>query len=211
MYARHTFLRLNHDAAPINVCGSQAALRSWLAETPIAIVRSFRDGEDREAVPVGSALPAARDRARIGYSVAAGAIAEVIGRCPLSETLQVAPETWREKLQCLVDGMTAAGLVPLTYGSLAWQFVTGLPYIRETSDIDVAVKLSNRADLKAALSVLRAADEMRGPRIDGELIWDDEAAVNWRECDGVGAELLVKGPDGAALCARERMMERLAD
>ena len=99
-----------------------------------------RDDEDRTAVPVGSALPAARDRARIGYSVAAGSIAEVIGRCPLSETLRAAPEAWREKLQCLVDGMTTAGLIPMSYGSLAWQFVTGLPYLRDTSDIDVAVK-----------------------------------------------------------------------
>lgn len=99
----------------------------------------------------------------------------------------------------------------MSYGSLAWQFVTGLPYLRDTSDIDVAVKIASRTDLEGALTVLRAADEMKGPKIDGELIWADESAVNWRECDAGGAELLVKNPDGAALIARERMMERLAE
>ena len=66
------------------------------------------------------------------------------------------------------------------YGSHGWQLLSGLDHVRAGSDIDLWLSVSDEAQADAAATCLQSvSDEL--PRLDGELMFDDGAAVAWRE------------------------------
>jgi phosphoribosyl-dephospho-CoA transferase len=85
------------------------------------------------------------------------------------------------------------------FGSLAWRALTSLDYVTDRSDLDLLLQVHCDTDLlglAAGVAGLEAAAPMR---LDGELIRDDGAAVNWRELHAGAPELLVKTIGGFAL------------
>ena len=95
------------------------------------------------------------------------------------------------------------------YGSYGWQFLTGMPYVRAGSDLDLSV---HAPDLHAALRALdwlsqtvalgEAGYGGRSPsarlplRVDGEIVFPQGQALAWRELQqlrqGAVAQALVK-------------------
>ena len=67
--------------------------------------------------------------------------------------------------------------------------------------IAIRISIASTADLAA----IEAAAPMR---LDGELVRDDGAAVNWREFHAGAREILVKTIDGVALLDREPLPAR---
>ena len=106
--------------------------------------------------------------------------------------------SWR----ALCDGLAGLGLQPRVFGSHAWQHLTGLAYLRPSSDLDLLLPVDAALQADAAAAWLEAAD-FAGPRLDGELVFADGSAVAWREwlnwrarrC----AQILVKRLDALAL------------
>lgn len=88
------------------------------------------------------------------------------------------------------------------YGSHGWQQLTGMDYVHARSDIDLLLDVSTAAQADQASALLLAAD--LGPlRIDGELAFEEGAAVAWREWprfrSGQANRILVKRLAGATL------------
>jgi phosphoribosyl-dephospho-CoA transferase len=95
------------------------------------------------------------------------------------------------------------------YGSYGWQFLTGMPYVRAGSDLDLSV---HAPDLHAALQALdwlaqtvalgevgsggRAPSARLPLRVDGEIVFPQGQALAWRELQqlrqGAVAQALVK-------------------
>ncbi|MBN3801409.1 malonate decarboxylase holo-[acyl-carrier-protein] synthase, partial [Burkholderia sp. Ac-20392] len=75
---------------------------------------------------------------------------------------------------------------------LAWQALTGEPYLSASSDLDLAFPLSAAVSLAALLDGLAEIDARAPMRIDGELLRDDGAGVNWRELHARQPEVAVK-------------------
>jgi len=65
------------------------------------------------------------------------------------------------------------------YGSFGWETLTGMSYVRPSSDLDLRVAVPDRA---TAAAVARALNALRLPiRVDGELAFPDGSAIAWRE------------------------------
>ena len=106
--------------------------------------------------------------------------------------LQAAP-AWH----ALRHGLDRLGCSARVYGSHGWQALTGLPYLHPTSDLDLLLPVADADAADAVVRCLAQADaDGAAPRLDGELVFPDGAAVSWREWRawraGAAAGVLVK-------------------
>ncbi len=110
--------------------------------------------------------------------------------------------TTRAALRKLDTQLRAAGAIARVYGSHGWQHFTGLDHVRRGSDLDVWVAVSDVGRADAVAAALQGFC-CTGLRLDGELVFDDDTAVAWREWHAWRARraraLLVKRLAGAAL------------
>lgn len=172
-----------------------AEVADWCrAGRPLVIARGRPEDRAGE-LRLGLATP---DKRRIGLHVAAEAVADRLDPLPLAEAVESAPQAWRAMLAELVRRAQVLGVRPAVYGSLAWQQRTGLAYVRPDSDIDLLFAPRDRRQLEGLLDLLAAMGE-GSPRLDGEILLPDGAAVAWRELAGRPDRLLVKGPAEVSL------------
>ena len=108
----------------------------------------------------------------------------------------VAP--WR----ALVAALVASDCAARVYGGHGWQALTRLAYVHAQSDLDLLLPVSSTAHAEEVARTLESA-AWNGPRLDGELLFPDGAAVAWREWrdhrQGRVAQVLVKRLRGVAL------------
>ncbi|HEX3350607.1 MAG TPA: malonate decarboxylase holo-[acyl-carrier-protein] synthase [Acetobacteraceae bacterium] len=184
------------------------ALRSDLAEEPLVagwaqaryplVVRRPGCGDAAGTVPLGLPLPPAHGKRRIAVTLEPEEIVHAGPPPLLAEAATVAPPGWRDGIDRLLH------LDPLTrtFGSLAWQHLTGLPYLSEGSDLDLLWRLPSEADVGALLAGIAAIARETPMRIDGEVV-GAAGGVQWRELQGDDAgAILVKGSRDV------RMMQR---
>lgn len=68
------------------------------------------------------------------------------------------------------------------YGGYGWQALSGLVYLRPTSDLDLLWPVRDAKHADHIVQTLAAYTPSEpAPRIDGELLFPDHTAVNWRE------------------------------
>ncbi len=193
--------------------GAMLAARPELASAPLLVDWARRgwplvarrpDGEV-EAVPhadlvlLGLPLPPAQGRARLALRLPASALVDRRPPPLLSAARAAAPPTWSATIDALVH------LDPEVrcFGSLAWQHLTGLPYLSETSDLDLLWSVCTRAEADARADALALVEAQASMRLDGELVASDGVAVQWREWRSPAPELLTKSMAGARLATRE--------
>ncbi|PCE27245.1 malonate decarboxylase holo-[acyl-carrier-protein] synthase, partial [Burkholderia ubonensis] len=132
-------------------------------------------------------------------SVGADALASVGAPPAFAAVLGAAPAAWRQPLLDL-DGLGArCGVQGRVFGSLAWQALTGEPYLTGASDLDVFFPLPGIAHAATLLDGLAAIDAHAPMHVDGELLRDDGAGVNWRELHAGLPDVAIKTADGVAL------------
>jgi phosphoribosyl-dephospho-CoA transferase len=177
-----------------------AALRDWAADGRPAIVRRALC-DDGDAVALGVPLPPALGKRRVALRCSPDAILHTAPPPLLREAAAAAPREWQVTIAALLLSDPAIRC----FGSLAWQHLTGLAYLAETSDIDLilACVTAAEADARAAQLAVIAADAPM--RIDAELVAPDGAAVQWREWRSDASELLVKSSGAARLVHRAAM------
>jgi phosphoribosyl-dephospho-CoA transferase len=165
-----------------------AAVRDWIRRgRPFVIAR--RDGASVACVRLGLALPGRAPRVRIALTAAAADIERFAPALPLAEALAAAPVAWRSRMLAVAALAARCGATPRVYGSLAFEFASGEPYVDADSDLDLLFEVDDDAAVGELLAGLR---ELRdGPRIDGELRFAGGWAVAWRELD------LARRPGGA--------------
>ncbi len=85
----------------------------------------------------------------------------------------------------MVDALIAcpeiAAAEARVYGSTAIEVVTREPCIGPRSDLDLLLAPSTWAQALSVAAALTALDARAGPRLDGEIVSPDGAAVAWRE------------------------------
>lgn len=176
-------------------------LRAWAEHRWPLVVRRATHEIAADVVPLGIPLPPSQGKLRVMLEAPASAVIAVRPPPTLRDCVAVAPEAWRPTIAAIV----AATPDPRCYGSLAWQFLTGMPYLTERSDLDVlwAVADGTEADRVAASIATIQADSVL--RIDGELVSPAHRAVQWREWLSGADQLLVKASDRTALVPRARL------
>ncbi len=87
---------------------------------------------------------------------------------------------------------TASGLTLQTFGSYAWQYHTGLPYLTRHSDIDLLVPIDRRENwIKFRESMAEMSGKSR--RTDLEIVLNGDASFIWSEFEAPGPRMLFKG------------------
>lgn len=209
---RHAFCRLRPGAVPIALCdGDDAeAVYAWLATGRPAIRRRRQQGESATGVPLGIALPTEQGRRRLGLRASEADVTRCEPPPRLADAAATAPAAWQGALAGIAVDAAREELDVRVYGSLAWQHLTGERYLRAASDLDLAVWIGDAAGLDRTLALFDAWDGAGRMRLDGEVIFPGEAAVNWRELRAGEERVLVKRPDATALEPRAALLTELA-
>ena len=218
--ARHDLVWLNArgwDGVQATTIAQPVAVRDALArwrdaDWPLVVRRRSPDEPApdslREAIPVGLALPPHPQtgvKPRIGVMVERADIRRHELPTPLSTVLAAAPPQWRAGLLALHLESTEPPLPLRVFGSLAWQAITGMPYLRGTSDIDLLAAPRTQRELALAMDLLHRHGG--GLPLDGEIVFPSGAAVAWKEWRNVfaaddstgAARVMVKTHDSVAL------------
>lgn len=180
-----------------------ACLQHWADHGWPLVVTMQSCAQRQPADPVALGLPAPPGwpRRRLSLRVTPAQILW-FDECPtLDQALRQLPRRARPPLRALHGALSAHGLRARVYGSLGWQQLTGQPYLRPGSDVDLWLAVDDAAHADIAAGLLQACPSRL--RLDGELHFPNGDAVAWREwaawragqCRGI----LVKRLHGAHL------------
>ncbi len=177
---RHDLVWLRASAAvDLTACSAAAAadVEAWRkAGRPLVSARS--DGLSADRLRLGLTLPGTGERRRVSLTAARADVERSTPPPPLASLLDALPAAHRPSLHAFAERCTALGITPRVYGSLLWQSLSGIPCLRDDSDLDLLFDLEDPAPLPALLALLRHADGAL--RLDGEIRCRAHA-VAWRE------------------------------
>lgn len=195
MSARHDLVWLTRSgwgAALEQAPQHDAVLRDWFEHDWPLVVRRQEPGAGDAVLSLGMPLPLAEGvRQRVALVVQLAQIARQTPPLTIADALACAPSTWLAPLLALQRDFT--GLDLRVYGSLAMESITGLPYLRPESDIDLLLRPATRAELHAGAALL--AQHAQLLPLDGEIVFPNGDAVSWKEWSAArrdGARVLVK-------------------
>ncbi|WP_440534232.1 malonate decarboxylase holo-[acyl-carrier-protein] synthase [Variovorax sp. YR566] len=182
----------------------KACIAHWAERgLPLVVTRQHELATaQEETVSLGLPAPTHWGRRRLGLQVPRSAIL-CFGEFPRAhEVLHLLPRDARAAWHRLATAFEMERVQVRAYGSYGWQQLTGLRYAHPGSDLDlwIAVDDARHADFVAACLQAQAPGRLR---LDGELVFRDGSAVNWREWSawraGHSRSVLVKHVCGARL------------
>jgi phosphoribosyl-dephospho-CoA transferase len=187
-----------------------AALDGWIERgRPAVACRTERAAPG--VLALGVALPPDAPVRRAALLVHARAVARTSPPLALAEALPSAPARWRDALAGLDRSARAAGLTLHVYGSLAWEHLSGAPYLTAASDVDLLARVEDAAGLRRAVRLLASRADDAAPRLDGEILLPGDRGVAWRELAARPQRVLVKSADGVALVRTRDALGPLAE
>ncbi|APO49888.1 malonate decarboxylase holo-[acyl-carrier-protein] synthase [Bradyrhizobium diazoefficiens] len=177
---------------------SEPIIDGWARADRPLIVRRPACSDAAGMIPLGLPLPPSHGKRRIAFALAPGDIIAWAPPPSLADAAAAAPARWRETIGLLLQ------LLPetRTFGSLAWQHLTGLPYLSDSSDLDLLWPLSSARQADTLPSDIGRIANRAPMRLDGEIV-GRAGGVQWRELIGADDdEVLVKGPAGVISTTR---------
>ena len=167
----------------------QDLLRYWQSFQFPWVVAHQRPGVRPGEVCLGLPAPQHWGRRRLGAQVTLDGIARQ-GQFPLLGEV-AGSQLWGIPAASWLARGAGLGMDVRVYGSYGWQYMTGMPYVRGASDLDLSVHLSVLAGAMRALDWLQqvaqapdaghAASYRLPLRVDGEIVFPHGQAVAWRE------------------------------
>jgi len=185
-WQRHELLRIEAGfwSSMLELRPAAAAepfLAAWANNGWPLIVRRRMAGDNPDRVPVGVPLPPAAGKMRIALTVPEQAVLQRSPPPSLPAVFLAADPAWGPTIHALVALGARHSVSPAAFGSLLWQYLTGLPYLSPRSDVDVLWPIRADCEIGALVAGIAAAELGAPVRIDGEVVFPDGEAVNWRE------------------------------
>jgi phosphoribosyl-dephospho-CoA transferase len=156
-------------------------VEAWADRGWPVIVRRRAEAEDPDLVPVGVPLPPADGKRRIALLLPPGSVFKRSSPPLLRAAARVANPGWRSTIASLLALGARTGVDPAAFGSLLWQHLTDLAYLTPHSDLDVLWPVPAGFDVLSLVLGIAEIAQAAPLRIDGEVIFPDGSAVNWRE------------------------------
>jgi len=199
--------QISDDALRVHVA-------AWVATDRPLVVARQPDNIAADTIAVGLALPPAQGKRRIALSVTSQEISRHSQPLLLADALVHAPMEWQSALAELDAAATGIDLELRVFGSLAWQALSGLPYLTPQSDIDLIWHAQSHTQLQQGVALLARWEQESGLRADGEVLFGKNSAVSWREWatlkSGDNQRVLVKRERSAELVTTRELLEMLA-
>jgi len=169
---------------------------------PLVVTRQSVHSASNGSMALGLPAPARWGRRRLALQVPRAAV-HGLGEFPhLGAVQELLPPSARDAVNELVGRLDACHATARVFGSYGWQAISGLDHVRTDSDLDLSVTARGAVHADAAVRALESFDAVR-PRLDGELVFGDAAAVAWREWSdwraGRARAVMVKRLDGVSL------------
>ena len=183
--AWRSFLETRNDLA------DDPLVAGWVDRGWPLIARRMAPDEGH-GVPLGLPLPPSAGKRRIGLLMDPAGIRSVARPPLLSTAFCVAPTAWIPTLGTLNHMAGRLGVEARVFGSLAWCLLTGLNYLTARSDLDFILSLPHPRDFPELMTELGSIDSAAPMRLDGEIVRDDGASVQWRELYSGAREVLAK-------------------
>jgi phosphoribosyl-dephospho-CoA transferase len=177
-------------------------LRDWASHGWPLIVRRPIPGE-AAGLPLGLPLPPAAGKRRIAVLLQPTDVLSVASLPTPYDVMHTAPPAWQPCLRELDTLAETYDVQAGVFGSLAWQWLTGLEYLSASSDMDIVWSLPRRAWMDAFLADLAAVESRAPMRLDGELVRTDGAGVNWRELRDGHTDVALKTANNVVMYARK--------
>ncbi len=155
-------------------------VQHWAAQALPLVVARQDPAEPRDRLRLGLPAPACWGRQRLRLQIALDQVLYVDDLPAVSDITPLLAPPLQAPWRALCDGLTHLGLQPRVFGSHGWQQLTGLVYLRPSSDLDLLLPVEGLPQADAAAAWLAGA-AFAGPRLDGELVFADGSAVAWRE------------------------------
>lgn len=201
---RHDIIRIRpertSDAVRVIPAGEHGRIINWLARYPMAVVRRPRITSDQKRICCGVVLPLEEGKRRFAFEVALSAVAELQPPPRLAACLEHAAPGWREPLQILAE---MPGPLALAFGSLAWQYLTGLRYITDESDADILFRpasITEWRELEKELISWRG--KYSSVPVDIEITFPNGFSTAWKEYLAGTEKLLFKTGNNVVLMGR---------
>ena len=204
---RHQIVRLDPVAWPALVEAHQAvkampAVWEWLALGRPLIARRPVSGAREGMVPLGLPLPPSICRQRLVITVPPEWVMAWENPPLLSDAMTVAPPAWHRTIAALVEVDRDVRY----FGSLAWEYLTGLTYLSDTSELDLLWQVPAKGGADGVVAAIARIEAEAPVRIDGELLTPAGLAIQWREWTSGAPHLLAKAGDGARLVAQDSVV-----
>ena len=208
-----------HDLVYVSPRGWRAMLAAHgdLADDPL-VARWFDEGWPmirRRATPgeptgvaLGLPLQPSAGKRRLSFLLQPDDIISIARPPLLNSASASATPVWCPTLDRLGELALRHSVEARVFGSLAWRILTGLDYLTDRSDLDLLLDVRRETDLDRLVADIAAIEADAPMRLDGELMRDDGAAVNWRELHAGAGEVLVKSIDGVGLLDRDLFISR---
>lgn len=186
------FLR-RHQLARLSEAGWTAVLaRPWdrhardclthwaTHRLPLVVTRQSIDVAANGWIALGLPSPGRWEKRRLALQVPRAAVLGLDEFPRLAEIQGLLPPSARCAVSDLGDALDACHAAARVFGSYGWQAISGLDHVRPDSDLDMCLAVDGAAHGDAVTRALQSFGTTR-PRLDGELVFGDGAAVAWRE------------------------------
>jgi phosphoribosyl-dephospho-CoA transferase len=202
---RHDFAYLGARTSAFSLAGPHDAtthsiVSMWIdTRRPFVVRQQAGTCDDRAAL--GLPLTRGNGKRRIALTVERSCIARVAAPPALDDVIDALSPLWRTTLALLDRRARSIGIRFRVFGSVAWQALTGLPYVTGWSDIDLLWQPRCRPELNRGLALLADWERGSGIRTDCEITFPGGDAVAWREWirRSAHARILVKRLDGTTM------------
>lgn len=201
------------DAAVADDAADRTLIAAWIdGRRPFVVRWQDLDFKARNGLAVGLPLPPSQGKRRVALEVPLSSIERSSAPLALHDTVDSAPPGWREPLSQLHRLGVAAGVEFRVFGSLAWQALTGLAYVTEHSDLDLCWRPRSASHLDTLCELLVSWQHATGIAVDGEIVFDDDHSVSWREWQfrRTQASVLVKRLHGPVMRTPSSLLAMLA-
>jgi phosphoribosyl-dephospho-CoA transferase len=187
------------------------ARRRDLAADPLVVlwaakgwpmIRRRATPSEASGVALGLPLPPFAGKKRLSFVLQFDEVVSATRPPALNDVRAAAPPSWRPTLDRLNELAFHHAVEIRVFGSLAWQALTGLGYVTGHSDLDVLLDVRRHTNLDRLVAHIAAIEAGAPMLLDGELMREDGAAVNWREFHGGSEQVLVKSMETVSLLDR---------
>jgi len=110
----------------------------------------------------------------------------------LKRCLNITDDCGRKEARDFVEICEKNNFDALTFGSLAWEHLTGLKYFQKKSDIDVLFNVGNNAELFRLCAMLEVIPNNVMNACDIEIVLWNGDAFSWREFINPSCRIMIK-------------------